>query len=162
MIGIFLRITKIINRAMSVIAMIVLVVMVLLTTIDVLGRYLFNKPVQGTFELTEIMLASIVFCSLAFCQFGKGHIAVDIVVSRFSQKVQKAIQTFNYIITIFVLGMIAIMSFENGMMIKESQDVTMILEIPIYPFIFLVSIGSAGMALEVLRDIVLTWSEETV
>ena len=146
---------------MSFVAMAVLCLMMLLTVMDVLGRYLFNKPVQGTFELTEIMLATIVFCSLAFCQFSKGHISVDIVVKNFSQKKQKAIQILNYIVTIIVLGLIAWMSFQNGMMVRESREVTMILEIPIYPFVFLVSMGAVGMAVEVFRDIVIVWTKET-
>ena len=158
--NLFLKITTFINRTMSVVAMAVLCLMMLLTTIDVLGRYLFDKPVQGTFELTEIMLATIVFCSLAFCQFSKGHISVDIVVSRFPKKTQKVIESLNYFVTIVVLGLIAWMSFQNGMMLKESMDVTMILGIPVYPFVLLASLGAAGMMVEVLRDIVITWTEE--
>ena len=161
MLNIFLSATKIINRAMNFVAMAVLCLMMLLTTIDVLGRYLFDKPVQGTFELTEIMLVTIVFCSLAFCQFSKGHISVDIVVKHFSQKIQKIIQTLNYFVTIMVLVLIAWMSFQNGMMVRESKQVTMILGIPIYPFVLVVSLGALGMAVEILRDIIATWTEET-
>lgn len=141
--------------------MVVLCLMMLLTTVDVLGRYVFDKPVQGTFELTEIMLATIVFCSLAFCQFSKGHISVDILVNHFPEKTQKALTILNYMATILVLVLIAWMSFHHGLMIKESKDVTMILGIPIYPFVLLASLGAAGMAVEVLRDMVLTWTEET-
>lgn len=140
--------------------MIILCLMMMLTTIDVIGRYWFDKPVQGTFELTEIMLAVIVFCSLGFCQFSKGHISVDIVVSRFPNKFQKAVESLNYIVTITVLVLIAWMSFQNGMMLKDSMDMTMILGIPIYPFVLLVSLGAAGMVVEVLRDIVITWTKE--
>lgn len=160
MLNLFLKITTFINKAMSVVAMAVLCLMMVLTTIDVMGRYLFDKPVQGTFELTEIMLATIVFCSLAFCQFSKGHISVDIVVSRFSKKSQKTIEMLNYIVTLVVLGLIAWMSFQNGMMLKNTMDVTMILGIPIYPFVLLVSLGALGMVFEVLRDIVIIWTKE--
>ncbi len=140
MLNLFLKTIKLVNRAMSIFAMGILCLMMMLTTLDVFGRYFFNKPVQGTFEMTEIMLSAIVFCSLAFCQFGNGHISVDILVNHFSTKTQRSIETLNYIITILVLVLIAIMSFQNGLMVKETGDVTMILGIPIYPFIFLVSL----------------------
>ncbi len=161
MLNIFLKAATLLNRIMSGVAMAVLCLMMLLTVTDVFGRYMLDKPVQGTFELTEIMLTTIVFCSLASCQFGKGHISLDIMVNHFSHKKQKIMQILNYIVTLIVLILIALMSFQNGMMVKESKDVTMILGFPIYPFVLLVSLGAFSMALEVLRDIVITWAKET-
>ena len=160
MLNLFLNTAKLINRMMSFTGMLVLFLMMLLTTADVIGRYLFNKPVQGTFELTEIMLVTIVFSSMAFCQFSKGHISVDILVRHFPQKTQRIIDTFNYLATLVVLILISWMSFKNGVEVMNSKDMTMILEIPIYPFVFIVSLGAAGMAVEVLRDMIMTWTQE--
>ncbi|MDJ0828280.1 MAG: TRAP transporter small permease [Desulfobacterales bacterium] len=154
MLDLFLRSATLLNRITGITAMVVLFLMMMLTTGDVAGRFLFNKPVQGSFELIEIMLATIVFCAMAYCQSSKGHIAVDIVVKKLSRDSQKRVLLLNYLLTLCILGLIAWKSFENAIMVMHSKDVTMILGIPLYPFMFLVVLGAAGMSLEVIRDIV--------
>ena len=38
--------------------------MMMITAVDVAGRYLFNKPLAGGFELTEMLLAALIYCGL--------------------------------------------------------------------------------------------------
>jgi TRAP-type C4-dicarboxylate transport system permease small subunit len=38
----------------------VLFLMMFVTAVDVVGRYVFNKPLNGGFELTEMMLAALI------------------------------------------------------------------------------------------------------
>ena len=59
--------------------------LMLITTADVVGRGFFNKPIAGTFELSEYMLAVIILLGAAYTQQVKGHVAVDFLTSRFSR-----------------------------------------------------------------------------
>jgi len=52
--------------------------LMLLTCVDVVGRYFFNKPVTGGFELTEILLASLIFAGLPLVTLRGDHITVDL------------------------------------------------------------------------------------
>ena len=52
----------------------VLMAMVALTVVDVVARYLFNSPVNGAFELTEMMLATVVFLALPLTTAAGEHI----------------------------------------------------------------------------------------
>jgi TRAP-type C4-dicarboxylate transport system permease small subunit len=56
----------------------VLFAMMLLTCVDVAGRYLLNKPVYGGFELTEMMLAALIFCGLPLVSLRNDHVMVDL------------------------------------------------------------------------------------
>ena len=38
--------------------------MMLLTFVDVVARYLFNRPIRGAFEVTELMLLVLIFAGL--------------------------------------------------------------------------------------------------
>jgi TRAP-type C4-dicarboxylate transport system permease small subunit len=49
------------------------------TVLDVFGRYLFNAPLPGGFELTEIMMALLIFVSMPVVTRQDGHIKVDIL-----------------------------------------------------------------------------------
>ena len=70
-------------RFVDRITWVVLFIMMLMTMADVFLRKFSNLSILGTVELTELMMIVIVFCSLAECQAGDGHIKVDLVLKRF-------------------------------------------------------------------------------
>lgn len=77
--------TRIENRAIGafrLIAAVLLFLLMMLTCLDVLGRYFFNRPVYGGLELTEIMLAGVVFFALPVLTWRGGHVVVDLVSLR--------------------------------------------------------------------------------
>ena len=58
---------------------IALVAMMLLTVVDVVGRYVFNHPVPGSSEIIEYLLATLVFGTLPIASAYEEHIVVDIL-----------------------------------------------------------------------------------
>ena len=62
--------------------MVFVIPLMLITTGDVIGRGFFNKPIAGTFELSEYMLAIIILLGAAYTQQVKGHVAVDFLTSQ--------------------------------------------------------------------------------
>jgi len=55
-----------------------LFVMMLVTCADVAGRYLFNHPISGAFELTEMLLAGMIFTALPLVTVRGEHVMVDL------------------------------------------------------------------------------------
>lgn len=56
----------------------VLFALMALTCADVAGRYLFNSPIWGAFELTEMMLAALIFAALPLVSLKNDHVTVDL------------------------------------------------------------------------------------
>ncbi|HLB17199.1 MAG TPA: TRAP transporter small permease [Burkholderiales bacterium] len=52
--------------------------LMLLTCVDVVGRYFLNKPVWGGFELTEMLLAALIFAGLPLVTLRDDHVTVDL------------------------------------------------------------------------------------
>lgn len=52
--------------------------MMLLTCADVIGRYFLNRPVTGGFEITEMLLASLIFAGLPLVTLRNDHVTVDL------------------------------------------------------------------------------------
>jgi TRAP-type C4-dicarboxylate transport system permease small subunit len=71
-----------ISSALRYICMCLLFFMMALGTCDVLGRYLFNKPIVGTFEIFEILLPAIVLLGLGYTQEKNAHVRVELFISR--------------------------------------------------------------------------------
>ena len=65
------------DRALGAAAAVLLFGLMGLTTADVIGRYVINSPLRGAFEITELLLLTLVFAGLplasqclAFCPGG--------------------------------------------------------------------------------------------
>jgi TRAP-type C4-dicarboxylate transport system permease small subunit len=79
---------------------------------------------------------------------------VDILGTILPPKGQRAIEFINYLISFCVLALITWKSIERGVEVMATQDSSAILQIPVYPFMFLVALGSAALAIEYLKDMI--------
>jgi len=70
---------RIVAPTLGVLAAVVLFAMMALTCVDVIGRYFFSRPVFGGFELTEMMLAAMIFLGLPLVTLRNEHITVDVL-----------------------------------------------------------------------------------
>jgi TRAP-type transport system small permease protein len=67
-----------VGPVLAFVAAALLMALMLLTCADVAGRYLFNHPVSGAFELTEMMLAALIFAGLPLVSLRGEHVTVDL------------------------------------------------------------------------------------
>ena len=125
--------------------------LMLLTTADVVGRDFFNKPVAGTLEVSEYMLAVLILLGAAYTQQVKGHVAVDFFTGRFSPKTRVY---FDVLTTGLSLFIVAILTWQGFVLGIQETAVTDQLRIPKAPFKLLVGIGGALLWLELFVDLV--------
>ena len=133
----------------------IIFIMMFMITADVVMRYVFNSPIQGTFELSEFGLVWIVFLSIAYIQSHKGHIKIDIATSWMPMKGQMILDIFSYILGI---AFFAVVFWQSGKMAWNAwviQDHTMgLVEFPLWPAKFLVPYGAGLICLQFLSNIV--------
>ena len=65
--------------ALGYFAALVLFCLMMLTCVDVIGRYFFGMPVRGGFEMTEMLLAAVIFAGLPLVTLRDDHITVDLL-----------------------------------------------------------------------------------
>src|SRR5262245_25215996 len=53
--------------------------MMALTFVDVVARYLFNFPLRGGFEVTELMLLVLIFAGLPLVSHADEHVTMDFI-----------------------------------------------------------------------------------
>lgn len=66
------------QRVISAVLVVSLSLMVALTFVDVVGRRLFNTPVFGANDITEHLMALIVFAGLPLLTARRGHLSIDL------------------------------------------------------------------------------------
>jgi len=137
-------------RFMDRITWVVLFFMMLMTMTDVLLRKFFNQSILGTVEITELLMAVVVFCSIAECQVNEDHIKVDLVMKKFSPRVRAITDTLTQSLCFMLFCFITTATFHHANAMRAGGEVTLDLGIPIYPFVYVVSLGCALLSLVLL------------
>ncbi len=70
---------RIVAPALGYFAALVLFGLMALTCADVVGRYFLGMPISGAFEMTEMLLASLIFAGLPLVTLRNDHITVDLL-----------------------------------------------------------------------------------
>ena len=134
-------------RALNGVGVTFLAMLMLLTAGDVTLRYVFNRPIVGSYDLTEYMMAIVVSFSLAYCAFFRGHVSVDIIVSHLPQRVQAVIDSFTGLLGVALFAFITWQGFEYMSLLFDSGLKSTVLLIPRFPFAGLVCLGSAVLTI---------------
>jgi len=127
--------------------------LMLITTVDVLGRAIFNKPLPGTLELSEYMLSIIILLGAAYTQQVRGHVAVDFLTSKFPVNGQRICKIITDILCLFIIAIMTIYGWIEGI---SETTVTDQLRGPMWPFKTLVAVGGFMLWLEVLTDLIVS------
>ena len=67
-----------VSRSIALLAGLVLFWIVLITCVDVIGRYFFNSPLYAGAEIIQVSMAGVIFFSLPYMFFQNEHIIVDL------------------------------------------------------------------------------------
>ncbi|MBL8665563.1 MAG: TRAP transporter small permease [Candidatus Odyssella sp.] len=104
--------------------------------IDVAGRYLLNKPLQGADDLIRFGMGLVVFAALpAVCRAGE-HIAVDLLSSRMSAGARALLERVFRVAAAVLLAFVAWRLYVLGAAALGSGERSPILLLPYPPLIF--------------------------
>jgi TRAP-type C4-dicarboxylate transport system permease small subunit len=128
-----------------------LILMMLLTTLDVILR-LFKSSIPGTYEIIGLLGAVVASFALGYTSVEKGHIAVDFLVMRFSPKAQTLVGAVNALIAAALFSIITWQSLLYALDLMKKGQVTLTVQLPIYPFVFGIAAGCGLLALVLLVE----------
>lgn len=143
------------NKIMVYIASTALFGMMMVTVVDVVGRYAFNHPIKGAYELVGFLLVVAGPWAIAYCQLQKAHVRVDFLFQRFPQKMRIFLTSFTYLVGLAAFSVLTwrVVLLGNYYLSLTTGNRTDTLGIPIFPFVILLAIGTGMMALVLLFDL---------
>ncbi len=136
-----------ISRVLGDISMVVIVLVTLLVVVDVCLRRFFDSPIQGSHDLSSLAFSIIVFLPLAWCAINDGHVELDLVVKRLPKTAQLIVEVIMMFITTVILGLVSWQILIQGTKLQAANAETAILGIPMYPFLYLATLGGLMLAL---------------
>ena len=112
-----------------------------LTFVDVVGRYVFNAPIPGGFELVEFALALSIFAAYPLIAGHKQHITVGILESLMRKNLVRRIQQL-FVLggTVAMLGFVTNRMWSQARIYHEGAEKTFTLNLPISPVVYLIAL----------------------
>lgn len=120
------------GRTLEWVSGILLLFLMFMTFLDVIGRYFFSSPVPGAFELTEIVLALIIFAALPGVCARDEHISVTLLDSCFPASVKRGRDIALKLIGAACLLFLIWALFKKAISLERSSEVSATLSIPFY------------------------------
>lgn len=126
--------------ALGVTAGTVLFLMMCITAVDVGGRYLLNKPLPGGFEMTEMMLATLIYCALPLVSKQREHIVIDTFDFLMSPAVKRGFDIFADLACTFIMSGVGYLIFRRAARVAEYGDTTNVLKLPLAPVAYVMGV----------------------
>ncbi len=138
------------NRSVAKVGAFSLILLMLLTAGDVVGRDLLGHPIPGAVEVSQYLLAVFILLGLAYAQQVKGYVSVSLITSRLSVRRQLALNLISSLLGLFIFGLLAWQGWAVGI---EERTVSDMLRVPQLPFRILVAVAAFLVCLELLIDV---------
>lgn len=139
-----------IRRAVETLTALFLLAMVVLTFADVFGRRLFGQPIHGSNDITEHLMALVVFAGLPLVTAAGSHLTIDLL----DKLVERPSMTWWRVLiaglTAAVLGLTAWLFAKHGLNAARISEVSQALRLPRAPLYVFMAFGCALSALAAL------------
>lgn len=136
------------EKALLTIAICMLLGMMFLGAGDVIGRYLFSRPIKGAMEGSQLLMAGVSLLCWGYAQATNSHIKIDLLLVRYPARVRAIMNLAGLVLTMVVFGLIA---WQSALIAVETLQQHRMLEnlpLPFFPFKLMVPLGAFILCLE--------------
>jgi TRAP-type transport system small permease protein len=117
-----------------------LLAIMMLTVVDVVGRYFVNQPILGASEMVEFMLAILVFGTLPLATAAREHIVIDLVDFAMTPRGKRVQQILVDLASAALLAFVGWRLWVRAAELGAHGDVTQSLLLPLAPLGYAMSI----------------------
>lgn len=137
------RVLYSIGATAAALSTLLIFLLMLLVTADVVGRYVFNSPLPGTFEISESAMVFVVFLAFAHAEARGQNIRISLLTSRLSLHQQAFFEVLAALAGMFLFGLIGWQTWGPAV---ESWAIREYMSgpapLPIYPSKLVLPVGS--------------------
>ena len=134
------RFADALQSGLGITSAVVLFLMMAITAVDVAGRYLLNMPLPGGFEITELLLAALIYCGQPLVSWRREHIVIDTFDPLFPPRLKRALDIVAEVICAATLSGMGYLIFVRAVRTAEYADTTTVLKLPLAPIVYLMGV----------------------
>jgi TRAP-type C4-dicarboxylate transport system permease small subunit len=142
-----LRIAGHLQRIQLWLAATALIALMLVTVADVFLRYLFNRPIRGSYDSVESLLLVFVFNGMAAAFFARRNIVIDLIDSAVGPRITAILVRLADVLSVVCLGLLIWAMWLPAAQAYGYGDVKMELRLPIYVLWAIALVSLAGTLL---------------
>ena len=107
-----------------------------ITFADVVARYLFNRPIRGAFEMTELVLLVLIFAGLPLVSHADEHVTMDFIDRMLPARAARAMVHAMHGVCAALMFFLTWQIWIKAGRIAAYGDTTDTLRIPVGPFVY--------------------------
>jgi TRAP-type C4-dicarboxylate transport system permease small subunit len=104
----------------------------LMTTVSVVGRAFFLKPIPGDVEITQLGIGLAISLCLPWCQFRGANIMVDFFTQRLALSLNRRLDAIGMLLLAVMYGLLSWRTLIGAVSVKQAFEATMILDLPMW------------------------------
>ena len=124
------------DAVLGIASSVILMILMMLTVVDVVSRYLLNWPLRGAFEVTELMLLVLIFAGLPLVSHADEHVTMDFIDRMVGEWVRGFIVRFVHVVCAASMFLLAWLTWVKAGRVAEYGDTTDVLKILVAPFVY--------------------------
>ena len=142
------------EAALTVVAVIATFAMMLLTTADAIGRYVFNRPILVAFELTtNYLMIAAVFLAMPYAYREGANIRVTFLAARLRGTPRLIVDHVVQLVSLMYCGALVVATFQQARHIMRTGTTFTTIDAPLWPGHLVVSVALFLTAVMMLLDL---------
>ncbi len=128
------RKSRAVARAFALVGFTGLLLLALMTSLDVLLRWLFNMPIQGVNDVSSVVMAVVIAVCIPANLAMKQNIKVEVFGAIAGNRLNAILEVFASLLTLVFIVAIATQFVPYASGLKETGDRTWVLGWPVWPW----------------------------
>ncbi|MBI5793158.1 MAG: TRAP transporter small permease subunit [Rhodocyclales bacterium] len=139
------------NEGLAWAAAALLGVMMLFSVADMVMRG-FGVTLAGSYEVIGWLSAAAMALALGTVQRHKGHVAMELVVVKMGRRSRAMTEALMALVALALFAVVAFYVARYGRVLHETGSLSETLRVIVYPWVYVVALGCAGLTLALLVD----------
>lgn len=115
----------------------------LVTVVNVVMRYVFVRPISGSDEIVQFLLALLIFSAFPLVTVERRHFSVSLLARSARGALRYWGQALELAVSTLGCGIVTLQLFSQGRLLASEQMSTMVLQLPLAPLNYAMSALSA-------------------
>ncbi len=147
-----LALLKKLGHLMGVLGSLVALAIGLMTTVSVISRALFDQPIPGDVEITQMGIALAISLCLPWCQLRSANIIVDFFTQNIAPRMRRLLDGLGCLALVMMYALLSWRTGVGALSVREAGETSMIISLPMWWAYAALSPGLAVAALIALTQ----------
>jgi len=141
------------ERWMTLAGGMVILMLVVLAVVNVIGRWVFDEPVDGYIDWVEQAMAFMAFLGISYTQRIGGHIRMDMIISTFKGRVLWFVELLSSVVMLLVTIVLTYGAYLHFYRAYSIGDSSLDIELPTWPAKLIVPVALTVLSLRLVLQI---------